>query len=96
MIGVDYDLFWTLNPKSLTPFVKAFELKQKYDDMMAWTNGLYIRMAIASSLGKEAKYPKSPLSSLETKKKTNMSAEDIKAKMFRQMKIINSRFGEGG
>lgn len=95
MIGVDYDLFWTLNPKSLEPFVKAFELKQKYDDMISWTNGLYVRMAIVSSLTKDAKYPKSPLSSL-TNEPEVMDAEIIKAKMFRQMKLVNSQFGEGG
>lgn len=95
MIGVDYDLFWTLNPKSLKPFTKAFDLKQKYDDTMAWTNGLYVRMAIASSLGKDTKYPKQPLSYSKEEANKPMDAEVIKAKMFRQMKILNARFGEG-
>jgi len=40
MIGVEYDLFWRLNPKSLTPFVKAFSMKAKYEDSLAWTMGM--------------------------------------------------------
>jgi hypothetical protein len=95
MIGVDYDLFWTLNPKSLKPFVKAFDLKTQYDDRVAWQSGLYIRMAVASVISKQAKYPSSPL--LVTHK-VNRTPEDIqrdiKEKMLRQMKIINSRFGK--
>jgi len=60
MIGVDYEQFWILNPRKLEPFIKAFSLKQEYDDRMAWLQGDYIRMAIASSMSKKVKYPKRP------------------------------------
>lgn len=94
MIGVDYDLFWNLNPKSLKPFIKAFDLKQRYDDMVGWTNGLYIQMAVASLLDKKVQYPKKPFTSIS--KVTVSPAEEIRNKMLLRMKILNSRFNKGG
>lgn len=96
MIGVEYDLFWTLNPKSLSPFVKAFDLKRKYDDYVSWTNGLYVQRAIASCLGKNQKYPKKPFFDKSEQKLIPMSPDEIKEKMFEQMKKINARFRKDG
>lgn len=90
MIGVDYELFWTLNPKSLSPFIKAFELRQKYDDAMAWNIGKYVRVAIGSCLSKSVKYPVKP--DLQNSVTKEMSPQEIKSKMMEQMKIINTRF----
>lgn len=60
-MGVDYDLFWSLNPKSLQPFIKAFELQKKQDDYNAWLNGMYVQHAVASVLnGSKSKYPREP------------------------------------
>lgn len=92
MIGVDYDLFWTLNPKSLSPFIKAFELKQKYDDASAWRSGMYIRMAIGSVLAKGNKYPTKPLSDTGR----DMTPQQIKEKMMAQAEIINARLEAKG
>ena len=93
MMGVDYELFWTLNPKSLSPFNKAFDLKQKYDDGISWQNGYYIRMAIASAMSKEAKYPTRPLSTKDVQK-VEMSSEEIKRKFMTQANLINAKFGK--
>jgi hypothetical protein len=93
MIGVDYELFWTLNPKSLIPFVRAFDLKSKYDDRVAWQQGAYIRLAILSSLDKNNKYPSSPFMSSPIASETPEERQErIKDKMFRQMELLNSRF----
>lgn len=94
MMGVNYELFWTLNPKSLVPFTKAFALKQKYDDSMAWKNGAYIRMAIASCLNKSAKYPTKPL--MDDQGDKPMSPEEIKRRVMAQAQLINSRFKKEG
>jgi len=94
MIGVDYDLFWTLNPKSIKPFIRAFELKQEHENQIAWLQGMYIRLAIISAFNKEAKYPSKPLTNKQATPKLS-PAEEIKQKMFRQMQIINSRFDKG-
>lgn len=94
MIGVDYELFWTLNPKSLSPFVKAFALKQTYDDGVAWQHGMYIRMAIGSVMSKGSKYPPKPMMSKDKPKKIGMSADEIKSKVMEQMGKINAKFGK--
>lgn len=94
MIGVDYDLFWTLNPKSLSPFIKAFDLQQKYDDALAWKQGAYIKVAIASALDKHTKYPDKPFSS--KKEEVVMTPQQIKEKMMATAEIINTRLNEGG
>lgn len=92
-MGVDYDLFWKLNPKSLKPFVKAFELKQKYDDEMNWMQGLYIRHAIASAMNKKAEYPKQPIGyNVSKKTKPINNGNEIREKFLTQMKVINNRF----
>lgn len=92
MIGVDYDLFWTLNPKSLSPFIKAFSLRQKYDDAMAWQAGVYVRMAIASSFSKDVKYPNKPL--MDKAEPKQMSADEIKRRFVAHAKLINSTLGK--
>lgn len=100
MMGVDYELFWTLNPKSLEPFVKAFELKQQYDDTIAWLGGIYVRYAIASSFNKEIKYPMDTL--LESHKKdietddSEIRQQIIKERFLKQARQLNSRFKKGG
>jgi hypothetical protein len=89
MIGVDYDLFWKLNPKSLEPFIKAFSLKQKYDDTVAWYSGMYVKMAIASSFNKSAKYPSVPMTS--EKVEYEMPQEVIKSRFLKHMEAINAK-----
>ena len=90
-IGVDYELFWVLNPKSLSPFVKAFNLKQKQDDFMAWQYGKYVKMAIVSSLDKNTKYPTKPfLDSVGVD-----PYEDMKKRILDRVEVLNSRFDKG-
>lgn len=104
MIGVDYELFWTLNPKTLSPFIKAFSLRQQYDDTLAWNNGRYIALAIASNFSKEQKYPRQPLlkdrnvdeilKPKSEEEKAKESQEEIKRKFMERMNILNHRFGK--
>lgn len=97
MIGVDYELFWTLNPRSLQPFIRAFELRQEYDNNQAWLNGLYIKMAIASSLSKDTKYPKKPIGATESKEPSGLTTpEDIKARLMQKAQALNARFEKEG
>lgn len=106
MIGVDYELFWTLNPKTLSPFIKAFSLRQQYDDTLAWNNGRYIALAISSNFSKEQKYPRQPLlkdrnvdeilKPKSEEEKAKESQEEIKRKFMERMNILNHRFGKEG
>lgn len=87
MIGVDYGLFWELNPITMRPFVKAFELQQKQNDAAMWKQGYYIRLAVASCLDSKVKYPQSPVM------KSNQSERNtVKDKFLMRMKEINARF----
>lgn len=91
-MGVGYDLFWTLNPKSLTPFIKAFSLRQQYDDALSWTQGMYIKMAIGGLLDSKVEYPAQPFS---TVKKIVRTDEDIiRDKFIHRMISINAAFGK--
>lgn len=88
MIGVDYDLFWKLTPKTLAPFVKAFHLQQKREDEQAWLHGVYVRQAILSAMSKDVKYPKVPMTH-ETKQATQ---SQIKERFMRHANLLNKRF----
>lgn len=93
MIGVQYDLFWSLNPKSLAPFIRAFTLRQKHEDVLAWQQGSYIRMAITSSFNDKVKYPVNPLSqSAVNEISPEKQQEIIKERFLRHVQLINKKF----
>lgn len=98
LIGVDYHLFWTLTPKSMEPFIRAFkrkeERRQEQFDIIAWQIGGYVRQAIASSFDKNTKYPKEPYSQIESKVVVDedISQDIIKRNFMSHMKMLNSRF----
>jgi len=101
-MGVEYNLFWTLNPKTFKPFVKAFYLKKQQDDTFAWLQGSYIMEAIGATMSKNHKYPTQPRSangeididSSETveEKRYNRMKEAI----LRDVEIFNKRFEKKG
>ena len=95
MMGVDYNLFWVLDPKGLSPFIKAFSLRQKYEDSMAWQQGLYIRMAVASCLDKSSKYPVKPMLAEKEKEETPEQVQErMKRNFMNHAMLLNARFGE--
>lgn len=92
MMGVDYELFWTMNPKELTPFIKAFELKRQYDDILSWQQGIYIKLAIASSLSKDIKYPKTPMCKESAPVTPEQRQQTIKQRFMNHIAQINAKF----
>lgn len=63
--GCSYELFWTLNPKKLKAFEKAYtekiEQENKVMDVMAWRIGAYVTRSIGAALdGRRSKYPEMP------------------------------------
>lgn len=89
LIGVDYDLFWRLNPKTLVPFHKAFFLKQQYDDTLAWSHGLYIRQAVSSVLSKTAKYPEKAM--LVDRTSEESTEERMRNKIRQRVEELNAQ-----
>jgi hypothetical protein len=67
-IGVDYSIFWKLNPKKLEAFAKAYrkrienemKLKREEINFSAWLSGMYFGEMASSLLSKKHRYPKAP------------------------------------
>lgn len=94
MIGVDYNLFWELNPKTLYPFVKAFHLKQKYDDMVAWQHGFYVMKAISCNFSKQEKYPQKPVFVNDIKQPTpEEKQKQMRDRFLAHAKALNAKMG---
>ena len=92
-MGIDYDLFWTLNPTSLEPFIKAFSMRTDYDDIMAWRAGMYIQRAIASSLSKNNPYPNKPMFGTQEVIMTEEQRQKvIQDRFLNHMKLLNKKF----
>jgi len=94
MIGVDYDLFWRLNPKSLSPFIKAFTLSRERESYTSWEIGKYVQIAIASAFNTKTKYPEQPfgVKTANKPKPDELPMEEIKARFLNQMELMNTRF----
>ena len=67
--GIDYNLFWHLNPTKMKPFREAYEEKCRKDDLLAWNTGRYVLEAIASCFGKHT-YTDKPYSFKEESSNT--------------------------
>lgn len=100
-VGVDYDLFWKLNPKSLQPFFEAYKEKQEDEldklNFQGWLNGVYIQRAIGSALSKKNKYFSEPIN-IKGGQKLNPQEkyEDIKNRFVSKAKRHNKNLRKGG
>lgn len=87
VIGIDYELFWRLNPKKMEAFEEAFikrtKLNQQQDNVNAWLNGIYMSYAIASCFGKNSQYPSEPINvyndEMSQQERLKMEAEKFEA-----------------
>jgi len=72
-IGIPYETFLILNPRTIKPFVKAFNDKKEEEratiNYTAWLNGIYVSKAISACFSKNCKYPDKPID-LGIKKET--------------------------
>ena len=98
-IGVDYDLFWSLNPRKLQPFVKSFKMKQKikteYINFQTWLQGIYFGKALVASLDKNQEYFKEPIDFQKIKEQK--SQEESMAMKFEAWSIaFNQSLEKGG
>lgn len=93
-------MFWTLNPKELESFNKAFELSQEISDINNWQLGRYIQHAVASCLfDKKATYPNKPfiyeqkleerISEEERERIGKMNNQLVRQKIIERMNYIN-------
>lgn len=59
-IGISVEDFWKANPRIMSAYMKANDMKIKEQDRMNWYLGQYITVAIGSCFGKNVKYPEEP------------------------------------
>lgn len=86
-MGVDYHLFWRLNPRKLKPFVAAYKEEQKEQaertNYAAWLSGVYVTHAIAASLGENTRYPEKPINLFE-------SEEDLESRKEQEAQLFSA------
>lgn len=77
-----YELYWDGRPELVIPYRRADVLRQKRENNNAWLQGAYIRMAVASTLDKKAKYPQQPIevAAPNEVKRNGLTAKQEKAK----------------
>lgn len=81
-MGMTYELYWDGRPELAVSYRKADQIRQKQRNNDAWLQGVYFRMAVASTLDKKAKYPKEPfrIGESEPNPDTGMTIQQEKAK----------------
>lgn len=67
-LGISEELFWTLNPKRLHPYLEAEKLIQEKRDAEMWRMGMYVYNAVQAAVDNvvngrksQAKYMDKPL-----------------------------------
>lgn len=82
-IGISYADFWHMNPHIIGIFKKAHEDRIREQNVMLHIQGLYVRDAIASTIGnafrgnhKAYEYPKEPYELFCEKRKADMTFYD--------------------
>jgi hypothetical protein len=81
MIHVPYETFWTLNLKTMKPFLKAYdnEVDAAHNrlNLEAWVIGIYVQHAVAANFGKSNKYPNKPLEIFSKQKTAEEEAREF-------------------
>lgn len=90
-IGVEYSLFYSLNPVKIGYFIEAYVQKQEVEldkiYLETWLSGQYILAALGTVLG-ESDYPKEPLTVEQTKKEEQQEAVEEKIKIKNEVDAI--------
>lgn len=82
-IGMTYDEYWYGDPLMVRAYYKAEQTRRKMEDQHAWLQGLYVREALASTVGnmflkdgaKPNEYPKEAYSITSDKEKQQKKEE---------------------
>lgn len=84
--GIPYDIFFTLDPHTIKPFEKAYQIKTKDEAQVmnynAWLIGKYICSSIASCLSRKAKYPSEPFKSRDDDEEGYVLSDADRFEMF--------------
>lgn len=90
-IGISEELFWSLNPRRLKPYIKAEQIRMEKSNRMLYYQGIYVRDALLSTVGnmfskgKPMEYPSEPY------RITPRSEEEEEQEKIRQTKELFAR-----
>ena len=105
-MGISEDLFWTLNPHRLKPYLEAEKLRQQQRDSEMWRMGIYVfdgvRAAVENVLNgrkSKLKYMEKPLFEKAEQQSVELSEEEkVKQaeKIMLQLAVMsaNSKLGK--
>lgn len=92
-LGISEELFWTLNPKRLHPYLEAEKLIQEKRDAEMWRMGMYVYNAVQAAVDNvingrksQAKYMDKPL--LEQYKEAKQEVELTEDEKMRQVEAL--------
>ena len=102
-IGMTYDQFWDDRPELVKLYQKADEMKNKRKNQEMWLQGIYMRYALASTVGNMftkkksdmVEYPSEPLpitkaeAELKKEREAKAAYEKLKAMMIQASQTIN-------
>ena len=107
-MGVSYDEFWKLTPRSLKVIVAGYKLRRRVDDEKAWLLGNYIFDAVSIAMGnafrKKGQKPKEYLQEIkqpflskidEERDENNLTDSEKKAKtelLFKNLEIMAANY----
>lgn len=89
LMGMSVDEYWFGDPSLIYNYQNAFDMKQRYDLQMAWTQGAYFKSALGSTQvwtvqpakstdwSKMPHYVENPAQELRPKPKKEISAEKM-------------------
>lgn len=49
-LGIGYHEFWSMNPRGINTFIKAYDERMKLRDAEMWHMGKYVSLAVADSI----------------------------------------------
>lgn len=90
-MGVDEATFWTLNPRRMKAYTRAYELKEQERDRHLWTLGQYVMSAFSVVLdhsfnkNAQSKYPEKPFLA-----DAYLTEEELKQKQVKEVENIFS------
>lgn len=105
-IGISYNDFWNMNPRIINIHIEGYKHKidkqLEYDNYMAYLSGVYVRDALASTVGnmfskkghKPIEYPKEPYPVTESQSEAKIEQEkELQRQMFlAQLQAMQANF----
>lgn len=101
LIGIDETQFWSMNPRRLKPYTKAYNMQKQSENTMAYIQGMYFVEALRCTIGnmfskkssKPLEYPKEPYRLFEGERDlTEHDIEKQRENLVARLKIMQSNF----